>query len=156
MDESEKTSFENLKYSSDLVKLKEQNKKLTISNLATHLSECSELGLLVVNTLDEHTTKETKTPINVVPPFSPPPSLAPHLFPPTLFPRHPFSPLVGFQKEVSCYRCDDKFPHEVVLKDHYEKVHPEIILFWCKVCWTNFGSERGLQSHMRNDHKECL
>ena len=122
-DESEKTSFENLKYSSDLVKLKEQNKKLTISNLATHLSECSELGLLVVNTLDEHTTKETKTPINVVPPFSPPPSLAPHLFPQTLFPPHPFSPLVGFQKEVSCYFCDDKFPHEVVLKDHYEKVY---------------------------------
>ena len=115
-------------------------------NLARHLSECSELGLL-----DEDTNNEPKTPTE--PYFPPSPPLPPLLFPPPLFPPHPFSPLVGFQKQVPCYRCDENFPHEVVLKRHYEEVHPEIILFWCNVCWTNFGSERGLQSHERNEHK---
>ena len=116
-------------------------------NLAKHLPECSEMGLAVVNWLDEHTNSEPKIPKV---PLSP----TPHLSSPPLLPPHLFSPLVGFQKEVSCYNCNEKFPHEVVLKKHYEQMHPEIILFWCNVCWTNFGSERGLQSNMRNAHKK--
>ena len=103
------------------------------SSLSTHLSECPELGLLV----DDLNENENNEPNPSIQTSLPPPSLPPLLFAPPFHPPHPFSPFVGFPREVSCNSCHEKFPHEVVLKRHYSEVHPEITLFWCNVCWTH-------------------
>ena len=69
------------------------------------------------------------------------------------FPHHPpfLLPL-----EVSCYKCCEKFKNKSELRTHCNASHPDLVLFWCDFCLTNFGSERGLQSHIRNKHKDYV
>jgi vacuolar-type H+-ATPase subunit I/STV1 len=71
------------------------------------------------------------------------------------FPAHGFSfpPPFRIPTEEPCYTCDKILENKVTLRNHYDTVHQDMILFWCEVCLTNFGSERGLKSHMRNSHK---
>ena len=76
--------------------------------------------------------------------FSPPPR-----FPQPLFPAQFLFPI-----EVNCYNYDEKFPYKINLKRHYNESLPGIILFWCDVYFPNFGSDQGLQSHMKNELKE--
>ena len=70
-------------------------------------------------------------------------------------PTHGFSfpPPFNIPTEEPCYTCDKILENKVTLRNHYNTVHQDMILFWCEVCLTNFGSERGLKSHMRNQHK---
>ena len=72
---------------------------------------------------------------------------------PLMLPLSTYPPSFPWPTEFSCYTCYEKFKTKVYLREHYNSSHPDIILFWCDVCLTNFGSERGLQSHMRNEHK---
>ena len=111
-------------------------------NFFKHLVDCCEFGLIPDDVF--YGKKNCETSFLPPPCFPPPPS-----FPPTLFPA-PF----GFPIEVQCYICYEKFRYKINLRRHYNESHPEIILFWCDVCFNNFGSERGLQSHMRNEHKD--
>ena len=89
------------------------------------------------------------------PPQFPPPQFPPTHFPPTNFHRPSFPPLNPFPPSISCYTCGNGklYNSKIDLKKHYDESHPELILFWCEVCFTNFASERGLKSHMRNSHK---
>ena len=52
-----------------------------------------------------------------------------------------------------CYTCPAIFTNKSDVRTHYDISHPEKILFWCEVCLTNIGSDRGLKSHMRKQHK---
>ena len=52
-----------------------------------------------------------------------------------------------------CYTCNERLEDKLELRKHYTANHPELVLFWCDVCLTNFGSDRGLKSHMRNQHR---
>ena len=51
-----------------------------------------------------------------------------------------------------CYTCNERLENKLELRKHYTENHPELVLFWCDVCLTNFGSDRGLKSHLRNQH----
>jgi hypothetical protein len=76
-------------------------------------------------------------------------------FPPLLMPPPSFSLPFSFPAlNVSCFTCGEKMNFKSELKSHYSESHPEILLFWCDTCFTNFGSERGLKSHMRNNHND--
>lgn len=55
--------------------------------------------------------------------------------------------------DFPCYTCPAIFTNKSDVRTLYDFSHPEKILFWCEVCLTNFGSDRGLKSHMRNQHK---
>ena len=79
----------------------------------------------------------------------------PPILPPLLFPQPSFPPPYPFQTSISCYTCGngEHYSSKIDLKKHYDEAHPELILFWCNVCFTNFARERGLKSHMRNSHK---
>ena len=72
-------------------------------------------------------------------------------FHPTFHPDYP--PPFAIPTDAPCYTCSERFRNKTDLRSHYSRNHPELILFWCDVCLTNFGSERGLKSHMRNNHK---
>ena len=116
-------------------------------NLFNHLFDCCEFGLIPEDTFNEENNYES---MMLPPSFLPPPCFPPQpCFPPPLFPAQ-----FRFPIEVKCYTCDEKFPFKINLRRHYNESHPEIILFWCDVCFTNFGSDRGLQSHMRNEHTD--
>ena len=61
--------------------------------------------------------------------------------------------MLPFPTDAPCYTCDDILATPTDLRDHYNNYHPEILLYWCDVCLTNFGSDRGLKSHLRNSHQ---
>lgn len=107
-----------------------------------HYEVCDQLGLPL------HENGETETYVEqIVSPFPNPTSFPP----PTLFP-----PAFGFPIIIDepCYTCGERLRDKIQLRRHYNCAHPEIILFWCDMCLTNFGSERGLKSHMRNAHRQ--
>ena len=58
-----------------------------------------------------------------------------------------------FPIDFPCYTCPKVLSNKQDLRMHYDTSHPEKIMFWCEVCLTNFGSDRGLKSHMRNQHQ---
>ena len=79
-----------------------------------------------------------------------------HFQPVLFFNFHPtYPPPFIFPTYVPCYTCSETFKNKIDLRRHFDNVHPETVLFWCEVCLTNFGSDRG-QSHMRNNHKGLL
>ena len=99
-------------------------------NLQKHKVECSEPGLEFLDIVYRQTPfQHLQTSTSSYPP--------------------PFPWPVDFP----CYTCDEKFENKIALRRHYDSSHTDIILFWCNVCFTNFGSERGLKSHERNFHK---
>ena len=65
-----------------------------------------------------------------------------------------YPPPFTLPTDAPCYTCSERFQNKIELRRHYDESHPDIILFWCDVCLTNFGSDRGLQSHMRNTLKD--
>ena len=75
----------------------------------------------------------------------------PHAMAPTSLVNYP-PPFIS-PTDAPCYTCGARLPNKIELKNHYDSVHPDLILFWCDICYTNFGSERGLLSHRRNIHK---
>ena len=77
----------------------------------------------------------------------------PYLQPPCFLPPYSFSSAFPLPVDFPCYTCDAKFKNKSEVRRHYNSSHADIILYWCDVCLTNFGSDRGLQSHMRNNHK---
>ena len=99
-----------------------------------HNIECCEVGIV------HQENTEYFHPCHVLQPF---PALH-NFYPP------PFT----LPTDAPCFTCSERFKHRNELRRHYTDSHPDLILFWCDVCLTNFGSERGLQSHMRNYHKD--
>ena len=74
-------------------------------------------------------------------------------FPPIMMSQHSFPRPISFTElDVTCNTCSAKMDFKSELKAHYGEFHPEIVLYWCETCYTNFGSERGLKSHRRNEH----
>ena len=114
----------------------------TIEKLQEHQVECPEIGIYIEQNVDP--------PLPTTLPWTrPPPSFA---FPGFSLPGFPFQ---GFPipMDSPCYTCSEVLETKTKLREHYDLKHSEIILYWCDVCLTNFGSDRGLKSHLRNAHK---
>ena len=74
--------------------------------------------------------------------------------PPNHAPSPSYPPSFLFQTSIPCYTCGEKLANKVEERKHYDVTHPEMKLYWCEVCLTNFERERGLKSHMRNFHQD--
>ena len=61
--------------------------------------------------------------------------------PQPILPAYPYHPPFLLPLEVSCYTCSEKFKNKSELRTHCNASHPELVLFWCDICLTNFGSE---------------
>ena len=53
--------------------------------------------------------------------------------------------------QAMCYTCKE-FQDRSELRRHYESFHPDYTFFWCNICLASYGSQGGLQTHMRNQH----
>jgi DNA-directed RNA polymerase subunit N (RpoN/RPB10) len=76
------------------------------------------------------------------------------LYQPFAVPPPPYASPFPHCVQTYCYTCGKSVDSKAELKRHYGESHSEIVLYWCEVCYTNFGSERGLKSHMRNIHQD--
>ena len=103
--------------------------------LQKHRFECCEVGRVL-----QEKTQNYLQPFHALKTF---PAL--HTF---------YPPPFTLPTDAPCYTCSERFLNKIELRRHYTESHPDFILFWCDVCLTNFGSERGLKSHMRNNHKD--
>ena len=71
---------------------------------------------------------------------------------PWMHPSFPYKAL-SLPRNEPCYTCGEVLKTKTELRQHYDLKHSEIILHWCDECFTNFGSDQGLKSHLRNAHK---
>ena len=70
----------------------------------------------------------------------------------------PFQPLSSYPLSFTlplekCFTCNKEFRDKSKLREHLDSCHPDFIFFWCNICLADFRSDRGLKSHMRNQHK---
>ena len=73
----------------------------------------------------------------------------------TLEPPSSYPPAFTVPVQVMCYTCNKEFKNKSELRRHFTSFHPDFKFFWCEICLANYGSERGLQTHMRNQHYVC-
>ena len=106
-------------------------------NLQKHKTECHEAEL---GFRDQECCDINSQTLSFTPPLP--------FVPPSLY-QLSFSIPV----QVMCYTCSLEFKNKSELRRHYNSFHPDFKFFWCDICLANYGSERGLQTHMRNQHE---